>query len=237
MFKNFKEKTFSEKIIRILTIITLVIGIVAAIKSCNDSKEKSTNPEIINSGNNSTIINGNGNTINKNNIIINEKKPEKNNSDSKKLNIKQSSQIESKELNNEKKKIVILPFEYLSDDKKYQWLSKAFSETLIEPILNTDKYIVLEGTLRDKLLSEIDFQQGKYVDIKNAVKIGKILGANEIIYGSYQINDTKIKIVSRIVDVESAKIIENSSVDYEDSILEPFKMQKNYSEFFIKKIF
>ena len=235
MLKNFNEKSFSEKTIRILTILTLIIGIPVAIKTCLEKKETNPKSDIITTGNNSTVINGNGNTYNKNNYIINSQNNNKNNPIS---SIKKEKNISNaKQLNVGKTKIVILPYEYLSDDIKYQWLSKGFSETLIEPILNTEKYTVLEGTLRDKVINEINFQQGKYVDIKSAVKIGKMLGANEIVIGSYQVHENKIMIFSRIVDVETSKIIDNSSINFEDSILDPFKMQKNYSDFFVKKLY
>jgi TolB-like protein len=235
MFKNFKEKTFTEKTARILAIPATIITIFLGIKTLFFSNEKKTIQPVQNSGDNSTIITGNGNTINHNSYNTTEYKGKQINETIKP--IENNSITETSYLKDDGKiKIAVLPFEYLSNETKYEWLKKGIPETILHPISSNEKYTVLEGNLRDKVIEEINFQQGKYTDIKSAVKIGKLLGANQIVIGSYQINNDKIKITSRIVNVETGKIIENSTIDYEDLVDEPFKMQKNYASYFKTKI-
>ncbi len=238
MPKNFREKPFYEKVTIILTAISLAIGIFVGIKSFV-SEEKKDEPKIYNSGDNSNIISGNGNTINSNNYIIkNDNSIDKNKETYKKALERKSenSQLKNIQVNDGKIKIAILPFENITNDKEYEWLSKGIAESLLVNLSISNKFTVVEGTLRDKVLDEINFQQGKYVDINSAVKIGKMLGSNEILIGSYQIIHEKIKITSRIIDVESGKIIKNSTIDYEDSISDLFKMQKNFSNYYIDKV-
>lgn len=238
MFQNFREKPFTEKTIRILTAITLLIGIPLTIKQIWFSDDKQTQTT---SGASSPIINGNGNTYNNNtyNVRQNENSPFNSNhkeSPSKANTVTQPIQIDNKTDNDKINKIAILPFENISQNSNFEWLSKGLSESLLEPFSRSKKYFIIEGTLRNKVLEEIEFQQSKYVDIKSAVKIGKMLGAKNIVIGSYQVNENTISITSRIVDVESGKIKENSTFRYEGSIKEPFQMQKDFSNYFYKKI-
>jgi len=238
MFEKFKEKTITEKLTRILGIPAVIITIAVGIKSLIISNEEKPTNNIQNSGNNSTIVTGNGNTFNNNTYNTIDSKD-----DQKKVTTKSGNndyntikQPKINTINDGKTIIAILPFENITNDKEYEWLSKGIPESLLVNLSTSDKFTVIEGTLRDKVLDEINFQQGKYVDIKSAVRIGKMLGSREIIIGSFQIIDKKIKITSRIVDVENSKIIQSSIVEYEDSITDIFKMQKNYSNYFINKI-
>jgi|GEM_PF-5434934 len=238
MFEKFKEKTITEKLTRILGIPAVIITIAVGIKSLIISNEEKPTNNIQNSGNNSTIVTGNGNTFNNNTYNTIDSKH-----DQKKVTTKSGNndyntikQPKINTINDGKTIIAILPFENITNDKEYEWLSKGIPESLLVNLSTSDKFTVIEGTLRDKVLDEINFQQGKYVDIKSAVRIGKMLGSREIIIGSFQIIDKKIKITSRIVDVENSKIIQSSIVEYEDSITDIFKMQKNYSNYFINKI-
>lgn len=234
MFKNFKEKTFTEKAARILAIPAVLVTTALGVKELLSPDKEDQKKSIQNSGNNSTIINGNGNTYNNNvyKIVDSNSKTKATELDE---NLKTDFYPKVNSNDDGKIKITILPFENISTVKEYEWLSKGIPETLLTSISNDTKYVVLEGNLRDKVLNEIEFQQGKYVDIKSAVRIGKLIGANEIIIGSYQISNERIKIVSRTVDVQSGKIIPNSTIEYEDYLSEPFKMQKNYSNYFINK--
>ncbi len=138
----------------------------------------------------------------------------------KKLNIEDSSK---------KIKIAILPFECISNENKYLWLSKGLPEMLITTLSSVTKYIVIEGNMRDKVLEEIDFQQGKYIDKKSAVKIGKLLGSQQIILGSYQINNDKLEIISRIVNVENGSVETGSIVKHTGNISDPFMAERDYS--------
>lgn len=213
----------TTKILGLVSVIVTIIGGVISWWPKNDQ------PTI--QGNGNSINSNNGNTYNTGDTYIDNKKvyqinSPKNRSSNKSLSVKNVS-IHTESEVNEKRKIVILPFEYLSDEKKYSWLSKGIPEVLPEIFLSAG-YTVVEGVQRDKVLKEIDFQQGKYVDLNTAVKIGKLLGAHEILIGSYQINGERIIISSRIVNVENSKILQNTIVNHEDVLSDIFTVEKNY---------
>lgn len=137
---------------------------------------------------------------------------------------------------NGKIKISILPFEYISNDDSHSSLSKGIPESLLNSISVIDKYIFIEGVQRDKVLKEIDFQQGKYVDIKTAVKIGKILGAQQILIGSCQVSNQNLTISSRIVDVESGAIITSSIVQMNGTLNNIIQTENNFAEQVFNKL-
>lgn len=126
-------------------------------------------------------------------------------------------------------RIAILPFEYISNENKYSWLSRGIPESILGAITRIEGYVVIESVQRDKILNEINFHQGKYVDVKSAVKIGKLLGAKKVIIGSCQVYGEQVEVTSRVVDIESGKIDSNSIVQHSSSNIDPFQLQKDFS--------
>lgn len=124
--------------------------------------------------------------------------------------------------------MAILPFENVSQNSEFSWLSKGISESLVESFSYNSKYDLIEAGQRDKILKEIKFQQGRYVDINTAVKIGKLLGASDVLIGSYQISDNKIFLSSRIINVQNGIIDKSSITTITDTLVDIFKVQKNY---------
>jgi TolB-like protein len=227
---SLKKLTKTEKY---LGIVLILISIVAGVKNFWSNDDK-INVE----GNRNNINSNNKNIYNTGDTYINNAETnKKRNTEVINIDLKNETSIEEnlRNQNFNSKKIVILPYEYLSHETKYNWLSKGIPETLPETFSDAG-YIVVEGMQRDKILKEIDFQQGKYVDLKTAVKIGKLLGASEILIGSYQIENNTIIISSRIVNVESGEIIKNTIINHKDSVANIFEVEKNYANILRNKI-
>ena len=68
------------------------------------------------------------------------------------------------------------------------------------------------------------------------MQVGKLLGVRQVIIGSCQINDEKIKITARIVEVETGKILKNSVTEYNNSLNDPFQVQKEFSLLVLEKL-
>lgn len=136
----------------------------------------------------------------------------------------------------EKIKISILPFEYISDNENYSSLSRGVPESLINTLSEIGKYIFIEGVQRDRVLKEIDFQQGKYVDLRSAVRIGKMLGAKQIVIGSCQVSNGKIVLTARVVNIESGTIEKNSVTQINGFVDNVLQIQKEFSEAVFNKL-
>ncbi|UCG62394.1 MAG: hypothetical protein JSV52_03665 [Candidatus Zixiibacteriota bacterium] len=73
---------------------------------------------------------------------------------------------------------------------------------------------VVERDKIDFILKEIELQQSGAVDVATAVKVGKILGAQLMVFGSItQLDDKNTRMVVRAVKVETSEIV--ASVDKE----------------------
>lgn len=103
-------------------------------------------------------------------------------------------------------RVAILPFINISANKNYDWISQGFSESLTSAFAQTGKFVVIERNQIKQLLTEQSFQKSGYVDEKSSVEIGKILGVDKLIVGSYQVFSGNISVNSRIVDIKTAII-------------------------------
>ncbi|MDH4262729.1 MAG: CsgG/HfaB family protein [Spirochaetia bacterium] len=124
---------------------------------------------------------------------------------------KTSKYISNVTSGNDKKKAAILPFQSL--DQKNESAGKIVSEDIIVNIVNDHKIDVVERTQVDKLLSELQFNQTGVIDSDKAKKIGKGLGADVIVMGSYSefqsifTKESMLKFNIKVVDTETFKVI------------------------------
>jgi len=90
-----------------------------------------------------------------------------------------------------KKRVAILDFEY---GTVQTWvdsmfganvdIGKGISDLLVEKLLNTGEYSIIERSALDKVLKEQNFSNSDRADSSSAAKIGQILGVDAIITGS-----------------------------------------------------
>ncbi|MCW5965005.1 MAG: curli production assembly protein CsgG [Bryobacterales bacterium] len=91
----------------------------------------------------------------------------------------------------QKKRVAILDFEY---GTVQNWvdgmfganvdIGKGISDLLVEKLLNTGQYSIIERSALDKVLKEQNFSNSDRADSSSAAKIGQLLGVDAIITGS-----------------------------------------------------
>jgi TolB-like protein len=134
----------------------------------------------------------------------------------------------------ENKPIAILEFENISNIEQYNWLSGGIPEILTSKLSNVPELVVIERRQIKKALKEIAFSQMGFVDSDKATNVGEMLGAKNIIIGSFQIVDELILITARIVDVESSQI--SSAKTVQGNIDKIFGLEYQLAEQLIKEI-
>ncbi|WP_084696237.1 CsgG/HfaB family protein [Salisaeta longa] len=86
-----------------------------------------------------------------------------------------------------KKRIAVLSFEDKTD-QNYRWGSKSAGEgmadMLITELVQSDRYTVLERTQINKVLQEQDLGARGIVTAQSAAEVGKMLGAELVIFGA-----------------------------------------------------
>ncbi len=91
----------------------------------------------------------------------------------------------------QKKRVAVLDFEYATVRSNAsaifgtdQDIGKGISDLIVEKLVNSGKFSVIERNALDKVLAEQNFSNSDRADSNTAAKIGRILGVDAIITGS-----------------------------------------------------
>jgi TolB-like protein len=104
----------------------------------------------------------------------------------------------------------------------YQPLSKGIADVLITELASNDSIRVVERDQLQKLLEEQDLNNTDRVDKATAVKIGRILGAQHMIFGGFVIDPKgRMRLDARAVNVATSEIEYVETVtDKADNVLQ-----------------
>ena len=120
-------------------------------------------------------------------------------------------------------RIAILYFD--SDDPNLKGLSKGLADMLITDLSKFRSLNVVERSKLEEIIKEQDLSNTKRFDNTTAASIGKLLGAECILVGSYFEMMGALRIDARIIDVETGKILKSEGVDGESKDF--FKLEKD----------
>ena len=100
--------------------------------------------------------------------------------------------------------------------------ASAVSEILRTEIGSTGAFSVIERAQLDKVIAEQKLSYSELVDPKNAVKIGNLVGAKYVMVGSISCLGSTYTVSTRVVDVETSKMILGKALtcDSEDGLPE-----------------
>lgn len=113
------------------------------------------------------------------------------------------------------KTMAVLPFENnsVTEPEKFAPLSKGLSAMLITDLKNSSTSLqLIEREKIQALLKEIALSQSGSVDQSTAVKAGKILGAQSIIFGSFMVLGNQVRMDARIIKVETSEVVMAESI-------------------------
>ncbi|MCF7804329.1 MAG: CsgG/HfaB family protein [Candidatus Marinimicrobia bacterium] len=103
--------------------------------------------------------------------------------------------------------IAIVDFKNTSNNQVLNYLEKAIPESVITSMARSGQLEIVErGRLQDAI-SEMQLGMSGIVDEQTAVEVGRAVGANAILVGSFVTIGEMIQINARLIDVESSKII------------------------------
>jgi len=113
------------------------------------------------------------------------------------------------------KTLAILPFENnsITDPGKYEPLSKGLSAMLITDLSQAGTSLkLIERSKIQSLLKEIELSLAGVVDDSTAIRAGKILGAQNIAFGSFVVFGDIVRIDTRIIKVETGELVRAESI-------------------------
>lgn len=110
-------------------------------------------------------------------------------------------------------RIAVLEFENVTRDKTLDWVGTGIKEHLTTQLSQIPSLVVVERARLGDALKELKFNRSQFVDPATAQKMGKMLGAQSVVVGSYQKFEESMRIYARLVDVETGEVKAPTQVD------------------------
>ena len=108
--------------------------------------------------------------------------------------------------------IAVLTFKNLKGDRKSDWIGEGAAETLTTKLAGVDALVVIERNQVKRILDERAFQKTDLADPSSAAAVGKELGAQRIVIGTFATEGGGIMFNVRVVDVGSSVVLSAANV-------------------------
>ena len=103
--------------------------------------------------------------------------------------------------------VAVAPFRTEGVDPGLAWLGKSFADALQSRLQKARTVRVVEREFLDQVMTEMKLQSSSLIDEKSAVRVGRILGARVIVFGSVAVLGDEAVARARIVSVERAEVL------------------------------
>jgi len=112
--------------------------------------------------------------------------------------------------------IAVLNFQNNSGNAEMNYLENAIPEMLITNLLSSSKITIVERMKINHILDEQKLVLSGAIDEDMVIKIGKLVGARQLLYGSIFGDKDQLRIDARICDATNGKVIVAEKVDMSD---------------------
>tara|TARA_B100001121_G_C18668921_1_gene612745 strand:+ start:327 stop:1457 length:1131 start_codon:yes stop_codon:yes gene_type:complete len=112
----------------------------------------------------------------------------------------------------DQKTIAILYFDNSSDNPQLDPLKKGLADMLISDLSNLNMLRVVEREKLEEVMAELKLSSSKDFDAGTRQKLGKLLGAETILFGSYFEMIGQFRMDARIVKTETGEILKSEGV-------------------------
>lgn len=107
--------------------------------------------------------------------------------------------------------VAVLPLNEGATSEAYEGLGIALSGMLMTDLGTVETLQIVERQRLDDLLAEIELGQSGFVDPSTAARLGKGVGAEAVVVGSYSVLRDTFLLDARIVEVASGKMLHSAS--------------------------
>lgn len=104
-------------------------------------------------------------------------------------------------------RLVVLPFENLTRQATDDWLGLSFAESLTGYLSLQPELMVIERAQMQQVIKELGFAQSQFADTENAPELGKLVGARQLLLGSFQREGQHLLVRARLVDASSGQVL------------------------------
>ncbi len=113
-----------------------------------------------------------------------------------------NSKARNSKARNSKPRVAVLYFDHLGNDAELRFLRKGLTQMLITDMSDGDDLVVVERTDLEMVIQELNLGKSKFISRRTANKIGRMLGAQYLITGSYNNFRGTLHITAKLIDVE-----------------------------------
>jgi len=121
--------------------------------------------------------------------------------------------------------IAVLPLKNLCKDTEIEWLGYGFAESVSTKLSNVSSIQIVERSRLSDALKELKLQASGLVDPAKAGKLGKLVGAQYVILGSFQKIGESLKADARVVSVETS--VSNKGVEVSGALKDVFNIESD----------
>jgi TolB-like protein len=107
--------------------------------------------------------------------------------------------------------VAAMEFQSLQNLAEFDGLKLGIADAFAASLARSGRFRVVERTQLDRALQELDLNQTDRIDAATAQRIGRLIGAQYMIVGSFQVIGGQIKISARLMRVETAEIVRADS--------------------------
>jgi tetratricopeptide (TPR) repeat protein len=99
-----------------------------------------------------------------------------------------------------------MPFDNLSDQPEHAWISEAFAEAVVANITAAGEEVVsLE--LRNRRLGQMGQNPSPHLPRTTLIELGQSLQATRAVQGSFRVEEGRITVTARVLDIHSAALV------------------------------
>lgn len=108
-------------------------------------------------------------------------------------------------------RIAVTPFDNTAGSDEFAFLTDGFAEALTFGLCQLKDIQIVERQGIDRIMEEYELGLTGLIDADEAAEIGKMVGANYLMTGSYQVIRDNIRVYCRLVDVAKGVVDSNHS--------------------------
>lgn len=103
--------------------------------------------------------------------------------------------------------IAALPFSNLNRDPKVAHLESGIADALAEAVVGSGRFRLVERSQLDQIIKELKLDRSEFVDPATAQKVGRLIGAQFLVIGSFQVFEGQLRLNARLLRVETGEVV------------------------------
>lgn len=108
--------------------------------------------------------------------------------------------------------ILVYPFSN-AGSPQFSWISAGMTDTVIADLMRLNSINVFSDDDRKKAIREIELGMTGIMKESDAPTMGRIMGANLIFTGSYTVTGKSIRVIAKLIEVETTKVQKSRKID------------------------